>query len=59
MGIVGGGLLLGFVGLDLMVRAWVVVALSWGGFGAIGIARVLNKKEGLHRRRCSFTSRLV
>ena len=55
----GGDLELGLVGLDLMVRAWVVVALSWGGFGAIGIARVLKKKEGLHRRRCSFTSRLV
>jgi hypothetical protein len=54
--IAGGGF--GLVGLDLMVRAWVAVALSWGGFG---VDRDLkkNQKEGLHRRRCSFTSRLA
>lgn len=46
-------------GLDLMVRwAWAAVALSGGrSGGAIELQK--NKEEGLHRRRCSFTSRLV
>lgn len=48
---------LGLVGLDLMVRAWVALVKSWG----VGFDWDLEKKLflGLHRRRCSFTSRRV